>query len=64
MTLKEIADKVPVTDFIQVHRSYLVNANFIDNINTKENTLKVLNKSIDISKNYKENLLQRLNFLR
>ncbi len=64
MTLKEISDKLPVTDFIQVHRSYLVNANFIDNINTKENTLKVLNKNIDISKNYKDNLLQRINFLR
>jgi DNA-binding LytR/AlgR family response regulator len=64
MTLKEIADNLPVTDFIQVHRSYIVNANYIESINTKENTLKVLNKSIDISKNYKENLLQRINFLR
>ena len=64
MTLKEISSKLPVTDFVQVHRSFIVNANFIEKINIKENTIKVLNKSIDISKNYKENLLQRINFLR
>ncbi len=64
MTLKEIAKSLPITEFIQVHRSYIVNANFIENINTKENTLKLLNKTIDISKNYKENLLKRINFLR
>lgn len=64
MTLKEVAQKLPVTDFVQIHRSYIVNANEIESINTKENTLKVLNKTIDISKNYKENLLKRVNLLR
>lgn len=64
MSLKEIADKLPPTDFVQVHRSYIINAEFIENINTKENTIKILNRNIDMSKNYKENLLQRLNMLR
>ncbi len=63
MSLKEIANKLPITDFIQVHRSYIINANYIESINTKDNTVKVLNKNIDVSKNYKENLLQRINLL-
>ena len=64
MSLKEIADKLPPTDFVQVHRSFIVNAEYIENINTKENTIKILNRNIDMSKSYRENLLQRLNMLR
>lgn len=63
ISLKELIKKLPPTDFIQIHRSIVVNANSIESINAKENTLKVMNRYLDISKNYKENLLSRLNLL-
>lgn len=64
MSLKEIEAHLPASDFVQIHRSAIINANFIESISMKENTLFLLDKSFDISRRFKENLLSRLNTLR
>ena len=64
MSLKEIEAHLPVSDFVQIHRSAIVNANFIESISTKENTLVLLKKTFEISRRFKENLISRLNTLR
>jgi DNA-binding LytR/AlgR family response regulator len=61
--LKDILQKLPADDFIQVHRSYVVRKNAIDEVNVGEQTLKVMDKTIPIGKSYKEQLLATLNYL-
>jgi DNA-binding LytR/AlgR family response regulator len=61
--LKDILQKLPTDDFIQVHRSYIVRKNAIDEVNVGEQTLKVMDKTIPIGKSYKEQLLATLNYL-
>jgi DNA-binding LytR/AlgR family response regulator len=63
MPLKTIAEKLPFTDFIRVHRSYIINAQHIEAIDLKEQLLTLKNQKIPVSKNYIEPLLQRLNTL-
>jgi DNA-binding LytR/AlgR family response regulator len=61
--LKDILQKLPPDDFVQVHRSYVVRKNAIDEVNVGEQTLKVMDKTIPIGKSYKEQLLATLNYL-
>lgn len=61
MPLKDIENKLPHSDFVQIHRSIIINANFIEDINPKENTIYILNRTFDIGRGYRDNLFQRLN---
>jgi DNA-binding LytR/AlgR family response regulator len=61
MTLKEIEERLPASDFVQIHRSTIVNANFIDNIDLKDNFLTLNERQFEISKRFRPNLLNRLN---
>ena len=64
MPLKQIEERLPISDFVQVHRNTIVNANFIDNIDLQDNVLTIGKKHYDISRRHKENLLGRLNMLK
>ncbi|WP_149303494.1 LytR/AlgR family response regulator transcription factor [Pareuzebyella sediminis] len=60
MTLKDLATKLP--DFFQkVHRSYIVNLNKIEAIDS--NSLRIKNDEIPISSRYEEQLLKKINLL-
>lgn len=61
MTLKEIEDRLPASDFVQIHRSTIVNANFIEDIDLKDNFLTLNDREFEISKRFRPNLLNRLN---
>jgi len=56
LTLKGIESQLPVNEFIKIHQSYLVNFSRIDSI--EGNHLKIGNKSLSISRNYKDELMQ------
>ncbi|MGN6293709.1 MAG: LytR/AlgR family response regulator transcription factor [Chitinophagaceae bacterium] len=56
LTLKGIESQLPVNEFIKIHQSYLVNFSRIDSI--EGNHLKIGNKSLGISRNYKDDLMQ------
>ena len=64
MPLKEIEERLPITDFAQIHRNTIVNAYFIDNIDLQDNVLTIGKSHYDISRRHKENLLSRLNMLK
>ena len=58
MTLKDLDEKLPGQHFIRIHRSYIINISKIDEIG---NTYVVVaQKSIPLSKGYREELLKRL----
>jgi len=63
MRLKDLLEKLPHEDFIQVHRSYVVRKSAIEEVNFGEHTLRVTEKTIPIGKTYKEKLLATLNYL-
>ncbi len=63
MRLKDLLEKLPKDDFIQVHRSFVVRKSAIEELNIGEQTLRVADKTIPIGKMYKEQLLATLNFL-
>lgn len=61
MPLKEIETKLPPSDFAQIHRSIIINAHFIEEIDSKEHTVFLLGRTFDIGRSYRENIYQRLN---
>ena len=60
-TMKEIEGKLPPSNFIRVHRSYIVSLDKITLLD--ENTVIVNEKTIPIGKSYRDGLMNRLNFL-
>ncbi|MEP6736658.1 MAG: LytTR family transcriptional regulator DNA-binding domain-containing protein [Chryseolinea sp.] len=63
MTLRDLLDRLPREEFVQVHRSFVVRKSAIEEVNIGEQTLKVAEKNIPIGKTYKEQLLTTLNLL-
>lgn len=60
-TMKAIESKLPSSDFMRVHRSYIVR---LDKINViEENTIVLNDKLIPVSRSNKEGLVKRLNIL-
>ena len=60
-SLKVIEEKFPVSTFIRVHRSYVINLDKIDAI--EEDSLIIGKEKIPIGKTYREKLMSRLSFL-
>jgi len=58
-TLQKFLELLPHQTFIQAHRSYVVNKNFISEI--KSNSIIILDIEIPIGKKNRENLLSSLN---
>jgi DNA-binding LytR/AlgR family response regulator len=58
-TLKAMQDKLPPTDFIRVHNSYIVRLDKVNRI--EDNSILIGDAIIPLSRMYKEDLLGRLN---
>lgn len=62
-TLKEFSTLLPSNLFIKTHRAFLVNKTKIIAVDRTNSSLKVLSKNIPISKAYKQQVLQEINFM-
>ncbi|MBD3636568.1 MAG: response regulator transcription factor [Crocinitomicaceae bacterium] len=60
-TMKSITSRLPSTKFLRVHRSFIVSLDKIDRLD--DNMIMIADKSIPVSRSYRENLLQHLNLL-
>lgn len=60
-TLKNWIEKLDNNQFIQVHKSFIVNTNKVDKISG--NTLFIADKKIPIGRTYKQELLKALNIV-
>jgi len=60
-TLKNWTEKLNSNQFIQVHKSFIVNVNKVDKISG--NTLFIADKKIPIGRTYKQELLKTLNIV-
>jgi two-component system LytT family response regulator len=56
-TLKEFIDKLPVSDFVRIHKSYIINLQKVSRIQPFQ--LTVDNKKIPVSPNYKNDLWKK-----
>lgn len=64
MRLKDLLDRLPEEDFIQVHRSFVVRKSAIEEINNTLNEVVVTGKkSLPVGKTFREPLLSSLNYL-
>ncbi|MDP4281884.1 MAG: LytTR family DNA-binding domain-containing protein [Bacteroidota bacterium] len=59
MSMKSIEEKLPSTDFIRVHRSYIVNLRKIQFI--EKNQIRIGNREIPVSDNYHEAFFKIIN---
>lgn len=62
MSMSKMMDKLPESDFMRVHKSYIIGLNHIQLI--QNNRVKIVEKEIPISNSYKESFLafvERLN---
>ncbi len=62
-TLKEITAKLPPNRFIRVHRSYIVQAPYIESIDDADWLIYIGGKSVPIGRTYREGILKRLNMI-
>ena len=60
-TMKSIEQKLPSTEFVRVHRSYIIRIDKISEMNV--NTVKIGKKIVPIGRSYKENFMIKLNLI-
>ena len=63
LQLKSLLQHLPPEEFLQVHRSYVVNLEAIDGVRPAQNSLEVAGKLIPVSKTYKNALFARITML-
>ena len=62
-TLKEIAPKLPPNRFIRIHRSYIVQAPYIESIDDVDWVIYIGGKAVPVGRTYQEGLLKKLNMI-
>lgn len=62
-SLKDLALKLDPAVFVQTHRSYIVNANAIDDIDSQTYVVRINGNEIPLGKSYKDDLVRRLQML-
>ncbi|WP_268121613.1 LytR/AlgR family response regulator transcription factor [Roseivirga pacifica] len=62
-SLKEVAEKLDDSIFVQVHRSHIVNISTVEDIDLQLFTISVNGEEVPLGKSYKDNLVQRLQML-
>lgn len=60
-TLKKIKEKLPESQFLQIHRSYIIN--FAQIVDIQDNSVLIERSVIPISRSNRPELMQRLNLL-
>ena len=62
-SLKDIAEKLDPSVFVQTHRSHIVNASKIEDIDLNLFVVRINGNEIPLGKSYKDNLINRLQML-
>ncbi len=58
--LGELEEKLPISRFARIHRSYLINLKWLQSVDLQEMTVLVKDKQVPFSKSYREKILERL----
>ncbi len=60
MTMKTMLEKLPVGDFVRVHRSFIVPVKRVESVRNK--TLQILDKKIPVGNSYEEEVFKHFKF--
>ena len=63
IALKDFLRKLPAGKFIRVHRSFIVNSDYISTVKLNENLVVLGEKEVPFSRTYKEQLLNNINLI-
>lgn len=63
LSLQECMELLPAAEFLQTHRSYLINAEKIQTIDLQDNFIQLDKFQVPLSKRHREVLLKKLNWL-
>ena len=63
LQIKSLLQHLPPEQFLQVHRSYIVNLESIEKVRLPQNNLEVVGKVVPVSKTYKSLLFSQLKML-
>lgn len=63
MSLKEVSLKLDLENFIQTHRSFIVNIDKIKTLDLEDNLVVLENMSVPISRREKEHIMEKLNWI-
>ncbi|MEM6262630.1 MAG: response regulator [Bacteroidota bacterium] len=63
MSLKEMADRLQLDNFIQTHRSFIVNIDKIKSVDLQDNLVVLENMCVPISRREKENIINKLDWV-
>lgn len=63
ITLQELSLKLPEQVFVRIHRSYIININFLETIYPKDNEVQIMGKRLSYTEKYSEELLKKLNLI-
>lgn len=61
MSLKSLVEVLPEKDFLQVHRSFVINLTKVEEL--RKNEIRIRNKSVPVSRKYKDQLSEVLDHL-
>ena len=61
--LKTLEDEL-FPKFLRIHKSYLVNVDFIDAINTRDDKVEVMGESLPIGYSHRKSFLEQLKLLK
>ena len=60
LTMKELEDRLPASQFMRVHKSYIVSLKLITAIENNELALKKIGRRIPVGANYKDAFMERM----
>ncbi|MGB8191431.1 MAG: LytTR family transcriptional regulator DNA-binding domain-containing protein [Chitinophagaceae bacterium] len=63
MRLKNLMEQLPADTFVQIHRSYAVRTDAIEEINTEEQTIKIKGTEMPIGKTYRDEFFSKLKMI-
>jgi len=62
-SMKKLLAKLPMQDFLQIHKGYIVKMDCIERIDIKDNVVIIGENYLPIGRIYKDQLLQQLNII-
>jgi DNA-binding LytR/AlgR family response regulator len=63
LSMRKVFSRLPASDFIKIHKTYVVQANFIEKVDTREMVVTVGNTSLPLGKIHKDRLLELLDII-
>lgn len=63
LSMRKVFSRLPASNFIKIHKTYIVQASLIEKVDTRENIVTVGNFPLPLGKIYKDRLLELLDII-